>query len=320
METARSSTTCATYPASPLNDGTPRIAQVMAYPDIKDPMYGPLRDLSPDLLVPNLGLVPPNTISLMLTNSPFIEAYLAGVNHEFARKLLWREYPTDCRGSPFRQFWDVSSVPVPAPDPVARARQLKDIKPLHEWLPESKLGRNGNPERGLDGEQVVLVLRGDLLKRYPNTLVYAQRARWSPDPRRADQPALFDEEGAKALAGIEDPNFAYPIFTATVPPDLTFVGSSWGSKRRVAIRRWTRPRRRGRAFQRTSWWFFVLQEMVGEPRFGLDEHGPPAGSESDVKWDNLAWLNIDMTGRKKSSTSRCRSPAIRRVPSRPASR
>ena len=69
-------------------------------------MYGPLKDLSDELLVPNLGLVPPNTISLMLTNPPFIEAYLAGVNHEFARELLWREYPTDCRGSPFRQFWD----------------------------------------------------------------------------------------------------------------------------------------------------------------------------------------------------------------------
>jgi hypothetical protein len=110
-----------TYPAPPVNDGTPRIAPVMAYPDIKEPMYSPLRDLSPDLLVPNLSLVPPNTISLMLTNSRFIEAYMAGANHEFARELLWREYPTDCRGSPFRQFWDVSAVPELVLDPVARA-------------------------------------------------------------------------------------------------------------------------------------------------------------------------------------------------------
>ena len=32
---------------------------------------------------------------------------MVGLNHEFARELLWREYPTDQRGSYFRQFWDV---------------------------------------------------------------------------------------------------------------------------------------------------------------------------------------------------------------------
>ena len=33
---------------------------------------------------------------------------MVGLNHEFARELLWREYPTDQRGSYFRQFWDVA--------------------------------------------------------------------------------------------------------------------------------------------------------------------------------------------------------------------
>ena len=32
-----------------------------------------------------------------------------GVNVEFGSELLWREYPTDQRGSSFRQFWDVSA-------------------------------------------------------------------------------------------------------------------------------------------------------------------------------------------------------------------
>jgi hypothetical protein len=288
------------YPAPPVNDGAPRIPQVMAYPDIKEPMYGPLRDLSPDFLVPNLGLVPPNTISLMLTNLPFIEAYMTGVNHEFARELLWREYPTDCRGSPFRQFWDISAVQAPALDPVARARKLKDIKPLHEWLPDARLGANANPERGLDaGEHVVLVIRGDLLKRYPNTIIYAQRARWSPDPRRQNELALYDEEGVKALAGVEDPNFAYPLFTAPVPPDLTFVGFKLGLEevRGDPALDETAEARASIPADKLGW-FFVLQEVLAEPRLGLDEHSPPAGSESDVKWDNLAWSNLDMTGRR----------------------
>ena len=35
---------------------------------------------------------------------------MVGLNHEFARELLWREYPTDQRPSSFRQFWDVSQL------------------------------------------------------------------------------------------------------------------------------------------------------------------------------------------------------------------
>ena len=286
------------YATPPNGDVEPRISPVLAYPDIKEPMYGPLKDLSDELLVPNLGLVPPNTISLMLTNPPFIEAYLAGVNHEFARELLWREYPTDCRGSPFRQFWDVSNASTPGLDAVARARKLKDIKPQHEWAAAAKLGENPNPGR-VAGAQVVLVLRGDLLKRYPNTIVYAQRARWSPDPHHVDELALYDEEGTKALADVEYPNLAYPIFAAVVAPDLTFIGFNLGLE----------EVRGDPALDETAQahasvpadklgWFFVLQEIVGEPQFGLDEHAPPATMQSDVKWDNLAWSNLNMTGRK----------------------
>jgi hypothetical protein len=83
------------------------LVPAMAYPDFEDPMYEKLRDISSELLIPNLNLIPPNTISLLVTNPPFIESYMVGLNHEFGKELLWREYPTDKRGSYFRQFWDV---------------------------------------------------------------------------------------------------------------------------------------------------------------------------------------------------------------------
>ena len=72
----------------------------MAYPEIDIPMYEPLKKLSDELFLPNLNLIPQNTITLLETNQSFIEAYMVGLNHEFARELLWREYPTDQRGSP----------------------------------------------------------------------------------------------------------------------------------------------------------------------------------------------------------------------------
>ena len=71
----------------------------MAYPVIDMPMYEPLKNLSSELFLPNINLIEPNSITLLETNQRFIESYMVGLNHEFARELLWREYPTDQRGS-----------------------------------------------------------------------------------------------------------------------------------------------------------------------------------------------------------------------------
>ena len=106
---------------------------------------------------------------------------MVGLNHEFARKLLWREYPTDQRGSYFRQFWDVRSYidrEGLSDDPLKE--KLYDIPELHRWLPTSKLGEHNNRAvPGQVGEQAVLVIRGELLKKYPTAVIYAQRAAWA---------------------------------------------------------------------------------------------------------------------------------------------
>lgn len=293
-----------TYPAPPGQPPVPpgetavaRIVPVMAYPDLKDAMYRPLSKLSNELLVPNLGLIPPNSISLMLTNPPFIEAYMAGLNHEFARELLWREYPTDCRGSPFRQFWEVGSIPTPGLSAAARARKLKDILPLNEWDTAKALGAHGN--RGGVVGHVVLVIRGDLLKRYPNTIIYAQDAVWSKDPQHADELALYDENGTKALANVEDPAIHYPLFIAPVDPDLTFIGFNATIETvRGDINLDETAQARATIPADKLGWFFVLQEAVGETRFGLDEKSPRPGLESDVKWDNLSWENLQLSTTK----------------------
>ncbi len=281
------------YAFPPIVTEEPRIVPVMAYPDLKEGMYKPLSQISDDLLVPNLGLIPPNSISLMLTNPPFIESYMAGLNHEFMRELLWREYPTDQRGSPFRQFWDVGAIPTPGLDGAARAEALKDIKPLHTWPAASPLGSHDNRPGPAGAERIVLVIRGDLLKRYPNTIIYAQDAVWSGDSRRTNALALYDEQGVKALANIADPRLHYPIFRAAVAPDLTFIGFDAGLE---TVR--GHPDLEETAAARAAipaaelGWFFVLQEVVGETRFGLDENPPPPARRSALKWDNLSWENV----------------------------
>ena len=93
-------------PADPLEP-------IMAAPMFDQPMYEPLAELSQDWILPGLDAVPPNTVSLLLTNQRVIEAYMIGLNHEMSRELLWHEYPTDLRGTYFRQFWDASGTPPP---------------------------------------------------------------------------------------------------------------------------------------------------------------------------------------------------------------
>src|SRR5262249_27252406 len=138
-----------------------RFVEAMAYPEFDSPMYQPLLDLSDEAFVPGLHYVESNSVTLLETNLRFIEAYLVGLNHEFARELLWREYPTDQRGSYFRKFWDArTQLRADAGTPQGR-EALKDITPLDRWSRVSDLGDHDNREATRrNQEELVLVIRG----------------------------------------------------------------------------------------------------------------------------------------------------------------
>jgi hypothetical protein len=236
-------------------------------PEMREPMYKPLRQISPELLVPNLELIPLNTMALMQTNQPFIEAYMVGVNHEFARELLWREYPCEQRATFFRQFWEVKGLVLRDPrlSPDEQREALYDIKPIHTWPGASDLGQHNNRAGGV-GTMLVLTIRSDLLRKYPNTVISAVEAQWTADDTRRE---LSENE-------------VYPLFQAEVPPDITFFGFNL-TKEQVLGSPDPAQRRPG--------WFFVLKERPGEPRFALDlEDGPPKAAHA---WDDLSWANTE---------------------------
>jgi hypothetical protein len=268
------------------------LVEAMAYPVIDAPMYAPLRDLSSELLLPNIGRIEPDSITLLETNRAFIEAYMAGLNHEMARELLWREYPTDQRGSPFRQFWDVRSYLAgadEAADPEALRERLRDIPPLDRWVPSADLGTQG----GDTTERLVLTIRGELLKRYPNAVIHAHRACWQragsdaePDPCRrtgAIDPGRERRLVALSAADELDPPRTLvrtPLFEARVDPDITFLGFDL-----------TGDEAKGGTGERPTddpGWFFVIKERPGDPRFGLDIERD--GSLS--VWNDLAWPDV----------------------------
>jgi hypothetical protein len=242
------------------------IEPVMAYPKFDRPMYEPLRGLGQDWLLPGLDQIPPNTVTLMLANQRFIEAYMTGLNHEMSRELRWNEYLTDLRGSYFRQFWDVRGAE-PSPGQALDPEQLKDIREIHTWPKTSQLGQNSpRPPVSPGEERLVLVVRGDLVRRYPNTEVYALQA--------------IVGDGPKRNLGEARQN---PIFRGTLRPDLFFFGFNLTPKSAIGGTEPTNP-------QADQGWFFVLEEQPAEPRFGLDVATTFGGDVND--WNNLSWGNL----------------------------
>ena len=261
----------------------PGLREVMAYPEIDVPMYLPLSKLSTELFLPNLHLIPENSISLLEPNQKFIEAYMAGVNHEMSRELLWREYPTDQRGSVFRQFWDVSGCYSGLPPPADVRERMRDIPPLHRWTPESELGTHNQRLLLGDKAQLVLVIRGELLKRYPTAVIYAQRAEWQ-QTNGVNDPAK--ERVLTSLSEAESANppaakLKTPLFEARIDPDIYFFGFDLSAL----------DARGGTTGSEAAGWFFVIKERPGEPRFGLDE---PADGQIPrlINWNDLSWNAI----------------------------
>ena len=248
--------------------------EAMAYPEFDIPMYEPLAKGEADRFVPNIHLVEPDSVTLMETNQKFIESYMVGLNHEFARELLWREYPTDQRGSYFRQFWDVRKKIAQAADKAAAREALKDIKPLHRWEASSDLGDHDNREAGaIAEEEVVLVIRGELLKKYPNTIISAQPARWQPKsdgkPDKSKERELDDSKPA-----------IFPLYEARIAPDIYFFGFDLTAE--VARGDDTVDDKPG--------WFFRIEEVPGDARFGFDITRE-AGSQINV-WNDLSWADV----------------------------
>ncbi len=226
---------------------TDPLEPVMAAPAFPQPMYAPLAALGREWLLPGLDqMTPADAIGLFTTNWPFVESFLVGLNHELARKLLWNGYPTDQRGTSVRRFWDIRG---PA-DPGGG-----DIGPIHQWM--APLGQN----RQLSTDPLVLLVRGELIRRYPNVVVSAVKAVPADGGGRTLSTAATDETD--------------PIFFALVEPDIALFGFDIDPA----------------AARANPGYFFVLQEHPSEPRFGLEPAQATFGAQPD-SWQALAWSHL----------------------------
>ncbi len=137
-------------------------------PSFSNPMYEPLRDQFPEMLLPGLDKIPNDRATILTVDAPFIEAYMVGLNHELSREFLWREFPTMLNVTYFRQFWDARGDDSQYPDipkSIGDWENEKDGKPLD-------LGDHLASGRGAG--LTFLLIRSELIVRYPNALIYAR--------------------------------------------------------------------------------------------------------------------------------------------------
>ncbi|MDX1414235.1 MAG: hypothetical protein R3293_08585 [Candidatus Promineifilaceae bacterium] len=234
----------------------------IAHPRLEFAMYAPLSELSNDYILPGIETIANNGVTLCEENRRFIEAYMVGLNHEMGREMVWRGFPTDSRGTVFSLFWDQVSASSPR----------VDIKDIHKW--NTVLGDNNQTANA--EENLVLVVKGDLIRRYPGTIVYALRisgqgSYWSklfPD----SDPPMSGKHKIDA------------IMRARVGPDILCVGFPL-----------TLSQIQGAG--RDAEYYFILQENQDLPRFGLDVASKriaaaPGCEPLDVDINDLSWSDV----------------------------
>src|SRR5262249_39354089 len=149
---ARLGTLPSWLPKNWFDDG--RVQPIMAAPIFTRPMYEALDAYDRGWLVPGIGAIQePNLVTLLETNPDFTEAFLVGLSDEMGRELLWRGYPTDQRGTYFKRFWE--------------ADQDELAQPIHLFS-HTALGTHISAQAGGAKGRIVLLVRGELIRRYPN--------------------------------------------------------------------------------------------------------------------------------------------------------
>jgi hypothetical protein len=250
-------------PADWFADG--RVAPIMAAPHFDRAMFDALDAYNRDWIIPGLGSVPfTDFVTVLSTNPTFTESFLIGLSDEMGRELLWRGYPTDQRGTYFRRFWN------PQADDLKADIHRFGATPLGSHLADGGKGR------------IVLVVRGEVVRRYPDAIFLALRADAQPD-----------DEGRPRFSA--DPaDTARILFHHHLAPDILLVGFELFASQ----------------IQSEPWWFLIT-ENPSAPRFGLDL--PDAGNgaaASGVQRNNLDWNDLGALSHDRFLTTSARTLTI----------
>jgi len=236
----------------PLGSGADPLQPTRTGPQFPSPpMYTALADLSPEWMLPGIASVPMDCATLLEPNTQFIESYMVGLNEELSRELLWRQYPVNPKSTYFQNFWGSNNTGIP---------------PIQSFDPNGHLGSHVTARTG--GNNIVLLIRANLFQRYPNAVVSAVKAQWVDDPQGTGK--------IRTLTATR----SYPTFRGEIGSDVTFFGFAISDPLGLPDPAKGRPG-----------WYFVIEEHLTEPRFGL-EPSQVLKPQAPPVWNDLSWADL----------------------------
>lgn len=130
----------------------------------------------------------------------------------------------------------------------------KDIAPIDKWKEEESLGAGGK------SNQTVILIRGDVLNKYPNVILYlAEKTEVSQNQYKPN----FDAK-------------VFPVFEGNLPPDIVFLGFPIAEKE-------------------ANNYFLVFQEPLSDLQYGLDELEPqPENEGNHIEETNVSWQHFNI--------------------------
>jgi hypothetical protein len=129
----------------------------------------------------------------------------------------------------------------------------RDVTPISDWKPEDQLGSHIPL-----GERSILILRSRLVSHLSETAIFLVKA--EPD-------GPYRKPGLKQIL---------PLFRGFVGLDTAYFGFEISPEDMAS----------------DPGWYFVIQELSGATRFGLDEVPPT----TMTTWNDLAWPLVSVAG------------------------
>jgi hypothetical protein len=224
-----------------------RITPIMAAPHFDRAMFAALHDYDRDWLIPGMDKIElTDFVTTLETNPEFTETFLIGLSDEMG---------ASCYGAVTRPI----SVEL-----ISTASGMRTATSWRNRSIDSTRRRCRTHLIGSGDARVVLVARGEVIRRYPDLLFHALR---TSHTGKGGEPVFADPKS--------DPASVAPIlFHHHLAPDILLVGFDLSPDE---IRR-TTPYR----------WWFVLAQNPSAPAFGLDltTEGNPAATDG-VKRNDL---------------------------------
>ncbi len=215
-----------------------------------------LSRLGASWMLPAVDLLRRNRVRLVAGNAEFVGAFLVGANHELGHELLWRGYPVNLRGTYFHRFWSYLD------------SERGDVDELRNWGGVGRVGRSlAQNVLGGGDLSTVIVVRGDLVRRYPSAHYYLQQAERDGE----DLVPMADAVLGASFQGMLDRQTLFVGFD--LDPEVAAGDPGW---------------------------FVAIEEQAGAPRFGLDAERPGRFGGTPTSWDQLSW-GIWRTARRSST-------------------